>query len=130
MCIRDRRYPGFEFSLVGLRLGNLDAYMEKVGFSRACRFVDHLIERINTTFRDTDRGARFSENHMWLVLPNTNEDGVKGFQRRMADIFEKIKGEGTDLLKIEMLGYSSSSEPVVEEDACLLLSRLQNDLGD
>lgn len=125
-----KRYPGFEFSLVGLKLGNLDAYMEHVGFSRACRFIDHLIDRINATFRDTDRGARFSETQMWLVLPNTNEDGLKCFQRRLGEIFVQIKGDGTDLLKIEMLGYSSSSEVVVEEDACLLLSRLQNDLGD
>lgn len=124
-----RRYSTFEFSLVGIHLGNLDAYMDKVGFTRSCRFIDQMIDRINATFRETDRGARFSEDRLWLVLPNTNEAGLMAFKSRLQEVFSQITGEGSDLLKLSLLGYSSCMDKAVDEDGTLLLSRLENDLG-
>jgi GGDEF domain-containing protein len=124
-----RRYGGFEFSLVGIQMGNLDAYMGKVGFNKSCRFIDQMIDRINATFRDTDRGARFSENRFWLVLPNTNEAGLLSFKTRLTEVFNQVTGEGSELLNISLLGYSSCMDEKVLEDGALLLSRLENDLG-
>lgn len=123
-----RRYPSFEFSILGLHLEGMSQYTSKVGIIKSNTLVERLIDRINIALRETDRGCRAGDDSLWIALPYTNSTGLDGFKNRLQGVIDLIKGDSTDMLKLSILDYCSTAEEKIEEDAQLLLSRLTNDL--
>lgn len=127
LLISSRRYPSITFSLFGLCFANLPELAETMGHSRLLQMLESFAQRLRNMLRTPDLSTRSSENLLWLLLPNTDEEGLRGFQARIEASLESMQVESEHKLEARFTGITSSQVPS-REDAELLLARFRGEL--
>lgn len=73
-----RRYPESHFfSVIGLRVRNLEELVSARGRSGTATLVDGFAERLRATLRTTDLTTRGDDDHIWLLTPHTDEAAAR-----------------------------------------------------
>lgn len=123
------RYPGQGYSLLALRLANVGAVMEALGYQRAMQIIGMLAERLRAQLRSTDLATRTADDLYWLLLPNTPASGVATLQEK---ILATVDGEQDDdtALRVEMASYTSGEGKHPLQDIGLLMETLANEVSD
>lgn len=124
-----RRYREPAFSLLGLRFVNLANTLAKLGELSGHALVDSLVERLQEAVRETDRFTRSSEEHLWLLLPNTGAEGLASLRQRLARVAELLKTSEARDIELRMVGFSAPQDLLEQEDGELLLARLAGELA-
>lgn len=118
-----RRYGAPVFSLVGLRFANLPQAVAALGEPQGYALVNSMVERLVDIVREADRCSRSGEDALWLLLPNTDKEGLaKVVQRlsRLADLFkDSLPG-----VELRMKGIAAPLDVRVNEDAGVLMARV------
>lgn len=122
-----RRYPSIVFGLFGIYFANLPGLAETMGHSRLLQMLESFAQRLRNMLRTPDLSARSSENLIWLLLPNTDDEGLHGFQARIETSLESMQEESEYKLEARFMGVSSS-QVSSREDAELLLARFRSEL--
>lgn len=120
-----RRYGEPGFSLLGLRVDNLDQVFAELGESRGHILVDGLVERLQEIIRDTDRCTRSSEDVLWMLLPRTPVAGLQRLQERLLEGAQRAREQ----IALRMVGFTAFEDMQAEEDGPLLLARLSSGLS-
>ena len=122
-----RRYGEPVFSLVGLRFVNLQEALAASGEQQGRVLVDSLIERLVDIIREPDRCARSGEDMLWLLLPNTNKQGLAKVVQRLAGLMDPFK-ESMPGLEMRLKGIAAPLDLRIDEDAGLLMTRVGSGL--
>ena len=124
-----RRYKQPAFSLLGLRFVNLAATISALGELRGHALVDSLVERLQEAVRDTDRCSRVSEEILWIMMPHTDAAGLAVVRKRLQEGAERLASEQIGQLQLRQIGFTAPADLLEQEDAALLLARLNGELG-
>ncbi|MWV11122.1 diguanylate cyclase [Pseudomonas sp. R-28-1W-6] len=124
-----RRYGEPGFSLLGLRVDNLDQVFAELGEMRGHALIDALVERVQQIIRDTDRCARSSEDVLWMLLPRTPAAGLQRLQERLLEGAQRVQNDALQQINLRMVGFTAPEDMQAEEDAPLLLARLATGLN-
>ncbi len=124
-----RRYKQPAFSLLGLRFVNMAATLSALGELRGHALVDSLVERLQEAVRDTDRCCRVSEEILWILMPHTDAAGLAVVRQRLAQGAERLASEQIGKLQLRLAGFTAPADLLEQEDAALLLARLNGELG-
>ncbi|MDO6386572.1 MULTISPECIES: diguanylate cyclase [unclassified Uliginosibacterium] len=82
-----RRYPESHFfSVIGLRVRNLEELVSTLGRSVTATLIDGFAERLRATLRTTDLTTRGDDDHIWLLTPHTDEAGARLLVSRMREL--------------------------------------------
>lgn len=123
-----RRYKEPAFSMLGLRFVNLAATISELGELRGHALMDSLVERLQEAVRDTDRCSRVSEEILWIMMPHTNAAGLEVVRKRLEQGAEQLASEQIGHLQLRQAGFTAPSDLLEQEDAALLLARLNGEL--
>ncbi len=81
-----RRYPNEPFTLLALRLVNMEAAAEALGGQRVTQLIDTLVAHLRELLRTTDVTSRFSSETLWLLLPRTSADNGEIVRKRILEL--------------------------------------------
>ncbi|UJP05067.1 MAG: GGDEF domain-containing protein [Nitrosomonas sp.] len=127
MMVMTRRYPAVKFSLFGIYFANLPELVEVFNHTRLLQMLESFAQRLRNLLRTPDLSTRTSENMLWLLLPNTDEYGLTGFQKRMEKSMDQLLEESDYKLNFRFISMHSQKLPQ-KESAELLLARLVGEL--
>lgn len=128
LLIQAERYKATNFSVLGLYFPNIPELISEVGHHNVFQLLEGFSGHIRSLVRRTDLCARTVENTIWILLPHTDAEGVQGLKSRIAEAVQLTKQPEDQLLICNMSHYSSCESPSLEEDALLLLARMQSEL--
>jgi len=128
MMVMARRYPSINFSLFGIYFANLPDLAELLNHARLLQMLESFAQRLRNLLRTPDLSARTSENMLWLLLPNTDEQGLSGFHKRMENNINLLLEESGQKLDFRFISVSSQKLSD-KENAELLLARLFGELS-
>lgn len=123
-----RRYKAPAFSMLGLRFVNLTATVSELGELRGHALIDGLVERLQEAVRDTDRCSRISEEVLWIMMPHTDAVGLDVVRKRLAQGAEQLVQGQIGRLQLRHAGFTAPGDLLEQEDAALLLARLNGAL--
>lgn len=124
---QSRRYANTPHgSLMLLRFTNL---RESLSDNRALTLVDGLIERIQEAIRETDRCTRTHEEQLWLLLPSTDQIGMRQLQQRLSSLIQGFHEQDDVNFDIRVAGFTIPSDLLSQEDARLLMARLSGEVS-
>lgn len=125
---QSRRYASTPHgSLMLLRFTNL---RESLSDTRALTLMDGLIERIQEAIRETDRCTRTHEEQLWLLLPNTDQIGMRQLQQRLSKLIQSFHEQDNVHFDIRVAGFTLPTDLLSQEDASLLMARLSGEVSD
>ena len=124
-----QRYGEPGFSLLGLRVDNLDQVFAELGEMRGHALVDALVERVQEIIRDTDRCTRSREDVLWMLLPRTPASGLQRLQARLLEGAQQVQNDAREQVGLRMVGFTAPEDSLAEEDGPLLLARLSAGLS-
>ncbi|MBV1913766.1 MAG: diguanylate cyclase [Pseudomonadales bacterium] len=130
LLIQANRYEATNFSVLGLYFTNIPELISEIGHQDVFQLLEGFSGHIRSLTRRTDLCARAVENTIWLLLPHTDYEGVKGLESRIKVAAQLTQQQEDHLLVCEMVHFSSSESSSVAEDAKLLLAQMQSDLID
>lgn len=81
-----RRYPDEPFTLLALRLVNMEAAADALGGQRVTQLIDTLVARLKDLLRTTDVTSRFSPETLWLLLPRTSAENGEIVRKRILEL--------------------------------------------
>ncbi|MEC7816124.1 MAG: diguanylate cyclase [Pseudomonadota bacterium] len=117
-----RRYSNTPHgSLMLLRFTRL---RESLSDARAMTLVDGLIERIQEAIRETDRCTRTHEEQLWLLLPSTDQIGMRQLQQRLSSLIQGFHEQDDVNFDIRVAGFTFPTDLLSQEDASLFMARL------
>lgn len=118
-----RRYGEPAFSLLSLRFVNLQQAVAALGQPQGNTALGTMVENLVDMMREADRCARTGEDVFWVLLPNTNKQGLaKVMQRvsRQAELFnDALPG-----MQLRMKGIAAPTDVQHSEDAVALMERV------
>ncbi len=123
LLILARRYPAINFSLFGIYFPQLPELAEKMGHARLIQLLEIFAKRLRSLLRTPDLSTRTAENMLWLLLPQTDEKGLRGFHTRIKASLGDIMKDSDHQLDYRLIGISSG-QINEQEDAQLLMARL------
>ncbi len=127
MIVTSQRYLNVQFSLFGIYFANLPDLVELFNHARLLQMLESFAQRLRSLLRTPDLSTRTSENMLWLLLPNTDEQGLNGFQKRIESSMKMLLEESEHKLDFRFIGISSK-DISNKENAQLLLARLAGEL--
>jgi GGDEF domain-containing protein len=127
MMVTSQRYLNVHFSLFGIYFANLPDLAELFNHARLLQMLESFAQRLRSLLRTPDLSTRTSENMLWLLLPNTDEQGLHGFQKRIESSMKTLLEESEHKLDFRFIGISSRNISG-KENAQLLLARLAGEL--
>lgn len=127
MMVTSQRYLNVHFSLFGIYFANLPDLAELFNHARLLQMLESFAQRLRSLLRTPDLSTRTSENMLWLLLPNTDEQGLNGFQKRIESSMKMLLEESEHKLDFRFIGISSRNISG-KENAQLLLARLAGEL--
>lgn len=127
LMVMARRYPNINFSLFGIYFANLPDLVEIFNHARLLQMLESFAQRLRNLLRTPDLSTRTAENMLWLLLPNTDEQGLIGFQKRIEKSMDKLLEESEYKLDFRFISVNSQKLSN-KENAELLLARLFGEL--
>ena len=127
MIVLTRRYKNISFSLFGIYFANLNELVDEIGHTRVLQVFESFAQRLRNLLRTPDLSARTAENMLWLLLPNTDKQGLAGFHKRIESSMGQLLQESDQKL-IFRFGSISSDQLSDKESAELLIARLSGGL--
>jgi hypothetical protein len=129
MMLLNDRYKEVEFSVLGLYFSNLFEVVNATSQANVLQKIEGIAERIRELLRDPDLCTRSTENVLWMLLPQTNEQGLLCLKSRLNATIETIQQTDKNQLKL-ICKYTEylSSQRIKNESAELLLARLKGEI--
>lgn len=129
MMLLNDRYKTVEFSVLGLYFSNLPEVINATSQANILQKIEAIAERIRVLLREPDLCTRSTENVLWMLLPQTNKDGLFHLKSRLNATLETIQQTGNNQLEL-ICKYTEylSSQRIKNESAELLLARLKGDI--
>lgn len=127
MMITSRRYPNVNFSLFGIYFPNLPELVELFNHARLLQMLESFAQQLRSLLRTPDLSTRTAENMLWLLLPNTDEQGLFGFHKRIEGSMKLLLEQSEHKLDFRFISISSQKLSS-KENAELLLARLYGEL--
>lgn len=128
MMVMARRYPNINFSLFGVYFANLPDLVELFNHAKLLQMLESFAQRLRNLLRTPDLSTRTSENMLWLLLPNTDEQGLSGFHKRIESNMSVLLEESNYKLDFRFVSVTSQKLSS-KENAELLLARLFGELS-
>jgi len=122
-----RRYGQPGFSLVGLRFERLQEAVAALGEQQGYALVDEVVTRLVEIVRDTDRCTRTHEDLLWILLPQTNAEGMAKVMDRIRRLSVLI-AETAGMVELRMAGCVAPNDIAEGESAALLMARVAREL--
>jgi len=127
VIVLSRRYKNISFSLFGIYFANLNELVDEIGHTRILQVLESFAQQLRHLLRTPDLSARTAENMLWLLLPNTDKQGLAGFHKRIENSMSQLLEESDQKL-IFRFASISSDQLSDKESAELLLARLSGEL--
>jgi len=129
MLLLNDRYKEVKFSVLGLYFSNLAEVISATSQTNALQKIEGIAERIRELLRDPDLCTRSTENVLWILLPQTNKEGLNRLKSRLNATIEAIQQTDKNQLKL-ICKYTEylSSQRIKNELAELLLARLKGEI--
>lgn len=120
-----RRYQGTpESSLLALHFTDLERALSSPEGQAG---LDSLIERVKETIRDTDRCSRSREDLLWILLPHTDQKGVKVLEQRLSALMHLLDTKDGKV-DLRMAACTLPNSLLTDENAQLLMGRLAGEI--
>ncbi len=127
LLISSRRYRDITFSLFGIYFANLSELSDVVGHTKLLQILESFAQRIRAMLRTPDLSTRTAENMLWLLLPQTDGQGVKVVHQRIESNVKLLLEDSDRKLDCRFISATATQIPD-KENAELLLARLQGEL--
>lgn len=123
-----RRFKNEHFTIIGIRLLNVDHLHENLGNQRTIELLDELGKRLRESVRIVDLGTRTGQHMFWMLLPKTNHEQHLVVLRRVLQLKEMFRVAQPDHISFETVSFTAPQDIIPGETARLLLSRLEGSL--
>lgn len=127
LLISSRRYPDITFSLFGIYFANLTELIDLTGHTQLLQMLESFAQRLRGMLRTPDLSTRTAENMLWLLLPHTDGQGLRNFQKRIESSMQVLQEEGDMQFDCRFIS-AASSQISNKENAELLLAHLHGEL--
>lgn len=129
LLLQSDRYKEVKFSVMGLYFENLHKVMQATSQINVLQKVEAIAERVRELLRDTDLCMRSNENVVWILLPQTDDNGLSQLKNRLNLLADDVQQDANQQLKL-ICKYTSyfSAQRIEKEPAELLLARLYNNI--
>jgi hypothetical protein len=129
MLLMNDRYKDVEFSVLGLYFSNLFEVISATNPTNVLQKIEGIAERIRELLRIPDLCSRSTENVLWMLLPQTNGEGLIALKSRLKATIDGIQQTDKNQLRL-ICKYTEylSSERLKSESAVLLLARLKGNI--
>lgn len=117
-----RRHSEIQFSLLGIKLLQLNELIEQQGYYQSSRVLDAFAERLRELLRVTDLCTRSEQELFWILLPQCSLLGLQPLKQRLEQLFQEL-AQSELPLECRLLPFHST-QLLPSEDAELLLARL------
>ena len=123
------RHPELLFGVICIQLANLRELIDAGSRSRAVQLVDGFAERLRQLVRSTDLLMRSDERHCWLLLPQTEANGVRTLAERITALPALSGKPGEPLLKIALQLVVSGELGREARTAQMLMTEMLGGIG-
>jgi hypothetical protein len=103
--------------------------LDELGEQRTLAMLDSLFGRLEQVIRETDRCMRSREDLLWILLPQPAAQGLQVLQERLVEGLGQMDGQGSERLRLRLVGCVVPDQLEPNEDAALLLARLAGELS-
>lgn len=128
LLVQAERYSQTNFSVMGLYFSNIPELVGDIGHHAVFQLLEGFADHVRALIRRCDLCTRTVENTIWLLLPHTDEVGVEGLRYRIEQATELTKQTDDQLLLCNISRFSCHESTASEDDAKLLLARMQSEL--
>ncbi|XOZ33173.1 diguanylate cyclase domain-containing protein [Halomonadaceae bacterium KBTZ08] len=90
--------------------------------------LDNLVERIQESIRDTDRSTRTREEFLWLLLPQTDHNGMQQLWQRLSKLPQLFPDQEGVKLDVRFAGFALPDDLLSGEDGALVMARLTGEI--
>jgi GGDEF domain-containing protein len=125
-----RRHREERFSLLGIRLRNIETLTDRLGRHRVAELIDGFAVRLRETIRRTDLSTRSSQRSLWLLLPKTDCPACTLLLQRVTEIGEQTRQPEGPQLEFDLVTFNAPDEMMPEESARLLMARLMGTIAE
>jgi len=122
-----RRYDEELFSLLGIRLKNIEALTEKLGRHRTAELIDAFAGRLRESIRLTDLTTRTSERNLWILLPKTGSAGRDILKARIVALKAQTRQAEGVVLDFDVVAYTAPEDMLPEEPSRLTMARIMGE---
>jgi len=124
-----RRYDEELFSLLGIRLKNIEALTDRLGRHRTAELIDAFAVRLRESIRLTDLTTRTSKRNLWILLPKTGAAGRDILKSRIMDLKALTRQDGDVALDFDVAAYTAPEDMLPDEPARLTMARLMGGIA-
>lgn len=118
------RYQPCHFSVVVLRLSNLESLASQMGRGRLSMLLQGFAERLRETIRTSDLCTRTREPDFWVLLPQTDGKGSSLFVERLQELVSQSRQLQAAGLEFHAASWSSRDADELPGDGPLLMEEL------
>lgn len=118
------RYEPCHFSVVVLRLSNLESLASQIGPGRLSILLQGFAERLRETIRTSDLCTRTREPDFWVLLPQTDGKGSSLFVERLQELVSQSRQLQAAGLEFQAASWSSRDVGELPGDGPLLMEEL------
>ena len=119
-----RRYDEELFSLLGIRLKNIEALTDRLGRHRTAQLIDAFAVRLRESIRLTDLTTRASRRNLWILLPKTGAAGRDILRSRIVELKEQTRQEEDVALDFDVVAYTAPDDMLPDEPSRLTMARI------
>ena len=125
-----RRYQGEYFSIIAVRLNNLEDLESSLGSAGMFELMEEFVRRVRTSLRMTDFSSRGKNHDLWFILPKTDARQRETVFGRITDFIEETRqkdGIGLEMRRASLTVSSQIDEHHTQET---LVSALTDQLAE
>lgn len=119
----EARYSKNPFTLVGVRLANVDEVLAANGSAKTLLIMDEIARRLRELLRTTDVATRTAETDVWMLLSQTTGENAATVTERIAELERNETVEPRLHLATVLV---CSADIAAGESAQLILGRAAN----
>ena len=125
-----RRHREERFSLLGIRLRNIETLTDQLGRHRVAELIDGFAVRLREAIRRTDLSTRSSQRNLWLLLPKTDCPACTLLFQRVSEIGDQTRQPEGPQLEFDLVTFNAPDEIMPGESARLLMARLMGTIAE
>jgi hypothetical protein len=119
-----RRYNEELFSLLGIRLKNIETLTDRLGRHRTAELIDAFAVRLRESIRLTDLTTRSSKRNLWILLPKTGAVGRDILKSRIVELKAHTRQAEDVALDFDIAAYTAPDDMLPDEPARLTMARI------